>query len=160
MCTSVAQFKLIIRLRKIVYGKLCFKYRIGNLIIIYCCVYSELSGTMVSGSLKVDLIFISPFHFYFILFFIFDLFSIFRTSVRVTRSCCHNIRSHQMTQSKVTWYIEGHRCQDCWQWTLFYFLFSSLFYFSFLFHFHFSIVRTTWVRVYQSRCHISHKLMA
>ena len=34
-----------------------------------------------------------------------------------------------------------------------------LFYFSFLFHFHFSIFRTTQVRVYQSRCHISHKLM-
>ena len=35
------------------------------------------------------------------------------------------------------------------------FLFSL--YFIFLF---FSIFRTTWVRVYQSRCHISHKLMA
>ena len=35
------------------------------------------------------------------------------------------------------------------------------FYFSLftLFDFSFSIVRTTWVRVYQSRCHISHKLM-
>ena len=47
----------------------------------------------MSELLKVDLIFISPFHFYFILFFffIFDLFSIFRTRVRVrvTRSCCH-----------------------------------------------------------------------
>jgi len=30
-----------------------------------------------------------------------------------------------------------HSCQDRWQWTLFYFLFSSLFYFSFLFHLHF-----------------------
>jgi len=33
-----------------------------------------------------------------------------------------------------------------------------LLYFTFLFHF--SIFRTTWVGVYQSRCHISHKLMA
>jgi len=37
--------------------------------------------------------------------------------------------------------------------TLFYFYFSFLF-------FSFSISRTTWVRAYQSRCHISHKLMA
>jgi len=29
-----------------------------------------------------------------------------------------------------------------------------------LFFFSFSIFRTTWVRVYQSHCHISHKLMA
>jgi len=35
-----------------------------------------------------------------------------------------------------------------------------LFYFSFLFPFSFSIFRATWVRGYQSRCHISHKLMA
>jgi len=43
-------------------------------------------------------------NFYFILFFIFDLFSIFRTRVRVrvTRSRCHNSRSHQMTRSQVT----------------------------------------------------------
>jgi len=40
----------------------------------------------------------------------------------------------------------------------FFFLFTLFFfYFSFLF---FSIFRTTWVRVYQSCCHISHKLMA
>jgi len=40
------------------------------------------------------------------------------------------------------------------------FLFS-LFYFIFLFfYFLFSIFRTTRVRDYQSRCHISHKLMA
>ena len=42
-----------------------------------------------------------------------------------------------------------------------YFIFSFhfiLLYFSFSFSF--SIFRTTWVRVYQSRCHISHKLMA
>ena len=52
------------------------------------------------------------------------------------------------------------RCQDRWRWTLFHFLFLFLFYFSFLFLFLFSIFRTTRVRVYQSRCHISHKLMA
>jgi len=46
---------------------------------------------LVSELLKVDLIFIFPFHFYFIFSFIFDLFSIFRTRVRVrgTRSRCH-----------------------------------------------------------------------
>ena len=50
-------------------------------------------------------------------------------------------------------------CQDRWQWTLFYYLFSL--YFIFLsFFFYFSIFRTTRVRGYQSRCHISHKLMA
>jgi len=45
----------------------------------------------LSELLKVDLIFILPFHFYFIFSFIFDLFSIFRTRVRVrgTRSRCH-----------------------------------------------------------------------
>ena len=32
--------------------------------------------------------------------------------------------------------------------------------FHFHFYFYFSIFRTTQVRVYQSRCHISHKLMA
>ena len=52
-----------------------------------------------------------------------------------------------------------HICQDCWRWTSF--LFSSfilfiLFYFIFIFIL-FSIFRTTWVRVYQSSCHISHK---
>jgi len=41
----------------------------------------------------------------------------------------------------------------------FYFYFLFYFYFSLLF-FYFSIFRTTQVRVYQSRCHISHKLMA
>jgi len=41
----------------------------------------------------------------------------------------------------------------------FYFLFSLYFIFSFLFSL-FSIFRTTQVKVYQSRCHISHKLMA
>ena len=41
----------------------------------------------------------------------------------------------------------------------FYFLFSLYFIFLFLFLF-FSIFRTTQVRGYQSRCHISHKLMA
>ena len=39
----------------------------------------------------------------------------------------------------------------------FYFLLFILFYFIFLF---FSIFRTTRIRVYQSCCHISHKLMA
>jgi len=36
----------------------------------------------------------------------------------------------------------------------------TLFFFSFFFYFLFSIFRTTQVRVYQSRCHISHKSMA
>ena len=41
------------------------------------------------------------------------------------------------------------------------FIFHFLFYFSVSFLFlSFSIFRTTWVRGYQSRCHISHKLMA
>ena len=42
------------------------------------------------------------------------------------------------------------------------FIFSLfiLFYFSFSFSFFLSIFRTTWVRGYQSRCHISHNLMA
>ena len=38
---------------------------------------------IMSRSLKVDLIFISLFHFIFILFFIFNLFSIFRIRIRV-----------------------------------------------------------------------------
>jgi len=41
--TSIAQFKLITRLRKIVYSRL---YRTSNLIIIYCCVYFGLLGIM------------------------------------------------------------------------------------------------------------------
>ena len=50
-------------------------------------------------SLKVDLIFISLFHFIFIFIFIFNLFSIFRTRIRVKwwRSHCHmtgHIRWH------------------------------------------------------------------
>ena len=54
-------------------------------------VVEEIVKRLVSELLKVDLIFISPFHFYFIFSFIFDLFSIFRTRVRVkgTRSRCH-----------------------------------------------------------------------
>ena len=40
-----------------------------------------------------------------------------------------------------------------------YFIFSFHFHFTLLF-FSFSIFRTAQVRVYQSRCHISHKLMA
>ena len=41
------------------------------------------------------------------------------------------------------------------------FIFVSYFIFSFSFlFFSFSIFRTTWVRGYQSRCHISHNLMA
>jgi len=41
------------------------------------------------------------------------------------------------------------------------FIFLFSFYFIFLFFFlFFSIFRITQVRVYQSRCHISHKLMA
>ena len=47
------------------------------------------------------------------------------------------------------------QCQDCGRWTLF--LFSLFLLFDFCFSF--SIFRTTWVRVCQSRCHISHKLM-
>ena len=39
------------------------------------------------------------------------------------------------------------------------FIFISYFIFHFLFFSYFSIFRTTWVRGYQSRCHISHKLM-
>jgi len=39
--TSIAQFKLITRLRKIVYSKL---YRTSNLIIIYYCAYFGLLG--------------------------------------------------------------------------------------------------------------------
>ena len=42
---------------------------------------------------------------------------------------------------------------------IFYFLFLLYFIFLHLFLF-FSIFRTTWVRVYQSCCHISHNLMA
>jgi len=42
-----------------------------------------------------------------------------------------------------------------------YFSLFTLFSFLFLlFYFYFSIFRTTWVRVYQSHCHITHKLMA
>jgi len=40
---------------------------------------------------------------------------------------------------------------------LIFFSLFTLFYFSFPFYF--SIFRTAWVRVYQSHCHISHKLM-
>jgi len=43
----------------------------------------KIRRTQVSRSLKVDLIFISLFHFIFIFIFIFDLFSIFRTRVRI-----------------------------------------------------------------------------
>ena len=42
-----------------------------------------------------------------------------------------------------------------------YFIFSfHSILFSFSFSFKFSIFRTTWVRGYQSRCYISHNLMA
>jgi len=40
-----------------------------------------------------------------------------------------------------------------------YFIFLFSLYFTFTFTFTFSIFRTTWVRVYQSCCYISHKLM-
>ena len=50
-------------------------------------------------------------------------------------------------------------CQDCQRWTSFISIFS-LYLIFLLFYFLFSIFRTTWVRVDQSRCHISHKLMA
>ena len=67
----------------------------------------------LSRSLKVDLISISLFHFIFI--FIFDLFSIFRTRirVRVTKITLSHSRSHQMTQSQVTWRMEG--CRRFWK---------------------------------------------
>jgi len=42
---SIAQFKLIIRLRKIVYSRLC-SYETSNLIIIHCYIYSGLPDTM------------------------------------------------------------------------------------------------------------------
>ena len=43
----------------------------------------------------------------------------------------------------------------------FIFIFSLLFYFYFYFIFYFLFLdRTTWVRIYQSCCHISHKLRA
>ena len=47
-------------------------------------------------------------------------------------------------------------------WTVDFILFSllTLFYFTFSFSFYLSIFITTQVRVYQSHCHISHKLMA
>ena len=41
--TSITQFKLITRLRKMVYSRL---YRTSNLIIIYCCAYFGLLGTI------------------------------------------------------------------------------------------------------------------
>ena len=54
--------------------------------------------------------------------------------------------------------LRNTKCQDRRRWTLFIFIFSL--YFSFLFLlFSISIFRTTQVRGYQSRCHISHKLM-
>ena len=51
-------------------------------------------------------------------------------------------------------------CQDCRQWTLFLFSLFTLFYFYFYFFFSFLFFEQTRVRAYQSRCHISHKLMA
>ena len=54
------------------------------------------------------------------------------------------------------WLTSSLHCQDHWQWTSFIFIFSLSFYF----FFYSSIFRTTWVRVYQSCCHISHELMA
>jgi len=41
----------------------------------------------------------------------------------------------------------------------FYFHFYFILFSFFSFFFYFSIFRTTWVRVYQSCCHISHKLI-
>ena len=43
---------------------------------------------------------------------------------------------------------------------IFYFLFSLYFFFLFFLFLFLSIFRTTRVRIYQSHCHISHKLMA
>jgi len=43
----MAQFKLIIRLRKQYMIDCIFKYRIGNLIILYCYICFELLGTIV-----------------------------------------------------------------------------------------------------------------
>ena len=52
-----------------------------------------------------------------------------------------------------------HYCQDCWRWTWLLFSLFTFYFILFLFLF-FSIFRTTRVRAYRSRCHISHKLMA
>jgi len=41
-----------------------------------------------------------------------------------------------------------------------FFIFFSLYFIFLLLFILFSIFRITWVRVYQSHCHISHKLMA
>ena len=46
MYAYMAQFKLIIKLRKQYIIDYIFKYGTGNLIILYCYVYSRLSGTM------------------------------------------------------------------------------------------------------------------
>jgi len=46
MCTSMAQFKLIIRLEKWYIVGYIFKYRTSNLIIIYNCIYSGLLNTV------------------------------------------------------------------------------------------------------------------
>ena len=63
--------------------------------------------------------------------------------------------SHNMTQ----YHTEGYSVKIADDRLNFYFHFLSYFSFSFLF-FSFSIFRTTWVRGYQSHCHISHNLMA
>jgi len=74
----------------------------------------EISGLVerpLPRLLRMDLIFISLFHFILFFIFIFDLFSIFRTRfrVRVTKTTLSHSRSHQMTQSQVTWCKEGRR---------------------------------------------------
>ena len=42
----MAQFKLILSDWRMVYSSYILKYRSGNLIIFYCCVYSGLLGTV------------------------------------------------------------------------------------------------------------------
>jgi len=51
-------------------------------------------------------------------------------------------------------------CQDRWQRTSFFIFSFHFILFFFVFFLFFSIFRTTRVRVYQSWCHISHKLIA
>jgi len=46
MCISIAQFKLIIRLRKWYTVYYVLKYRTGDLITIYHCIYFRLLGTI------------------------------------------------------------------------------------------------------------------
>ena len=62
-----------------------------------------------------------------------------------------------LPQTYLRLWVQILSCQDCWQWTLFYLLFSLYFIFLFFFFLLIFYFRTTRVRGYQSRCHISHK---